>query len=192
MFQKMYEYLNSAVCINQDRTGGTCVKGTKTSQQYQYLRNIINLNLWSQEYGHKAISGIIQAYIQRMSSWRFRVMYLAALSCTTHFKVASAVDSVGLHDRLTSIPSIISCGPTSNSSISQQLAACCKKKLKLFLKSWLVNSCVAQMSIQWYLCSKFREVYSSHVQNVLHEDHVQKMLFTNISFHSPIIRWRPT
>ena len=36
-------------------------------------------------------------------------MYLAALYCTTDFQIASAADSAGLHDRLTSIPSITVC-----------------------------------------------------------------------------------
>jgi hypothetical protein len=88
----MYEYLNRAMCSNQDRSGRTSVKSTITNQQCLHLQqNIIHLNPRSREFGQNSFSGMVQAYIQRMSSWTLRVMYLAALSCTNDFQSASAV-----------------------------------------------------------------------------------------------------
>jgi hypothetical protein len=155
----MYEYLNRIVCSNQDRTECTSVKSTIISQQCLHLlQNIIPLNPRSREFGQNSFSGMVQYKPTYRgcrlghSAW----CTLAALSCTTDFQSASAVVSAGLHDFLTSIPSIISFGPTSNSPVSQQFAVCCKKKLPLFLKSSRVKSCVAQMTISRFVGNKYR------------------------------------
>ena len=151
------------------------MKGTITSQQgLHLLRNIIPLNPRSRESGQNNFSGAVQAYIRRMSSWTFRLMYLVTLSCKTDFQSASAMDSAGLLDRLTSIPSIISCGPSSDSSISKQLAACSKKKFRLFLKSSRVKSCVAQMTTSWFACNNYTRSKVLKFKKCYMKNHMQK------------------
>jgi hypothetical protein len=155
----MYEYLNRTVCSNQDRTECTSVNSTIINQQCLHLlQNIIPLNPRSREFGQNSFRGMVQHKPTYRgcrlghSAW----CTLAALSCTTDFQSASAVVSAGLHDLLTSIPSVISCGPTSNSPMPQQLAVCCKKKLPMFLKSSRVEPCVAQMTTSRFVSNKYR------------------------------------
>ena len=78
------------------------------------------------------------------------------------------MDSAGLHDRLTSVPSIISCGPTPNSYISKQLATCCKKKVKTVSEE-LAGEILCGTDDNFVVrLQQVHEVESSYVENVLH------------------------